>query len=140
MAKRKAFQATPESWVSGSDICLEFEMPGSNLPPFTLVQGPEISFVAGLFLGIYLISLTFANRWLIFTDDGWKFKGTIQWFTLIVTNAIAVPVSINQVMRVKQSIGHADYVEQGNPPGKYADLHWVHILQVSCPLVTVEWV
>lgn len=131
MAKRKAFQATPESWVSGSDICLEFEMPGSNLPPFTLIQGPEISFVAGLFLGVYLISLAFANRWLIFTDDGWKFKGTIQWFTLIVTNAIAVPVSINQVMRVKQSIGHADYVEQGNPPGKYADLHWVHILQVS---------
>ncbi|KAF7784954.1 hypothetical protein Agabi119p4_1119 [Agaricus bisporus var. burnettii] len=112
-------------------------MAGSDLTAFTLAQGPEISFIAGMFLGIYFISLAFANRWLLFTDDGWNLKRNIQWFTFIITNAIAIPVSINQVMKVRISVADAQFVEQGHPPGEYVESHWMPILQCGVTIVAI---
>jgi hypothetical protein len=106
-------------------------MAGSDLSPFTLAQGPEISFIAGMFFGVYFISLAFANRWLIFSDDGWRFRRGIQGFTLILTNVIAIPVSINQVMKVNESITHAKFIEQGHLPSDYVESQWKPIVQVS---------
>jgi hypothetical protein len=113
-------------------LCIEFEMAGPDLPSYTLVQGSAISFIAGMFLGIYLISLAFALRWLIFTDEGWMLKKSIHWFTLILTNVIAVLVSINQVMKVDVAIAEAEFVEQGHSPGKYVEhLPWRPIIEVG---------
>jgi hypothetical protein len=107
-------------------------MAGPDLPAYTLVQGSVISFIAGIFLGVYLISLAFANRWLIFTDDGWMFKKNIHWFTLILTNIIGILVSINQIFKVNVAIAEAKFVEQGHSPGEYVEtLPWRPITEVS---------
>lgn len=106
-------------------------MAGSNLPAYTLVQGSAISFIAGMFLGIYFISLAFANRWLIFTDEGWTLRKTIHWFTFLVTNIIAVFVSINQILKVDVAVAEGGFVEEGHSPAEYVEtLHWRPILQV----------
>jgi hypothetical protein len=106
-------------------------MAGSDLPSYTLTQGLVVSFIAGIFLGLYFISLAFANRWLLFTNDRWMFKPTIHYFTLIITNAIRVLVVVNQVMKVDMSLAKAEFVEQGHPTEEYVELHWRSILQVS---------
>jgi hypothetical protein len=111
-------------------------MAGSDLPSYTLVQGSAVSFIAGMFLGIYLISLAFALRWLIFTDDGWMFRKTVHWFTFIVTTIIAVFVSVNQILKVDVASAEAKFVEQGHTAEEYVEtLHWRPILQVRRYLI-----
>ncbi|KAJ3560055.1 hypothetical protein NP233_g11083 [Leucocoprinus birnbaumii] len=65
-------------------------MPEPPLPPLLLSQSLATMFLAGLCLGIYLVSFGFANRWLLFTDEGWKFRKKPRWVMVAMTNLIAV--------------------------------------------------
>jgi hypothetical protein len=107
--------------------------PGPVLPPFLLPQAVAITFAAGIFIGFYLISVAFANRWLIFTDDGWRFRSrrSIHWHILATTNIIAVLVMIGQALNVNTSIIEASFVEQGHKVEEYSDSPWKPIVKVS---------
>lgn len=108
-------------------------MAGPKLPPFLLSQAVVITFAAGIFIGLYLISVAYANRWLIFTDDGWRFRSrrSIHWYTLATTNILVALVLTGQAVNVNTSIAEADFVEQGHKLGDYIDPPWKGIVKVS---------
>jgi hypothetical protein len=105
-------------------------MPGPDFPPFLLPQAVTITFTTGIFLGIYLVSVAFVNRWLIFTDEGWKFRKDIRWYTLIITNIIAVLVLLDVAAYISTSIEESAFVEWGNKLGGYAEPPWRAIMKV----------
>ncbi|KAF7783904.1 hypothetical protein Agabi119p4_69 [Agaricus bisporus var. burnettii] len=114
-------------------------MSGPTLPPFLLPQAVAITFAAGIFIGFYLISVAHANRWLIFTDDGWRFRSrrNIHWYTLATTNILVVLILIGQAVNVNTSIAEADFVEQGHKLGEYTDPFWKSMLKCTVSSVIV---
>ncbi|KAF7783906.1 hypothetical protein Agabi119p4_71 [Agaricus bisporus var. burnettii] len=106
-------------------------MSGPTLPPFLLPQAISITFVGGISIGVYLISAAFANRWLIFTDDGWRFRSpkSIHWCILAITNTLVVLILIGQALNVNTSIAEADLVEQGHQLSEYEDPNWKPIVK-----------
>jgi hypothetical protein len=106
-------------------------MPGPDLPPFLLPQAVTITLTTGIFLGFYLISVAFANRWLILTDEGWKFRKNIHWYTLIATNIVAVLVFLDEGVNISTPVAESGFVEQGNKPDKYIEPSWRPIIRVS---------
>jgi hypothetical protein len=106
-------------------------MSGPSLPPFLLPQAVAISFTGGIFLGLYFISAAYANRWLIFTDEGWKVRKNIHWHTLASTNLTVVLVLITQGLTVNTSINEAAHVEQGHKLSEYEEPPWMPVVKVS---------
>lgn len=96
-----------------------------------LPQAIAITFAGAIFLGFYLISVAFANRWLVFTDDGWKIRRNIHWYTLSITNITAVLVLIAQSVTLSTSMAEASYVEEGNQLADHEDPPWKAIVRVS---------
>jgi hypothetical protein len=106
-------------------------MSGPKLPPFLLPQAVAISFAGGIFLGLYFVSAAYANRWLIFTDEGWQIRKKIHWHTLVTTNLTVVLVLITQGLTVNTSIAEAAFVEQGNKLSEYKEADWYPVVKVS---------
>ncbi|XP_006453885.1 hypothetical protein AGABI2DRAFT_113642 [Agaricus bisporus var. bisporus H97] len=108
-------------------------MPGPVLPPFLLSQAVGITFAAGIFIGLYLVSVAYANRWLLFTDDGWRFKSrkSIRWYILAATNIFMVLVLIGQAINVNTSIAEAAFVEQGHNLDDYRDPFWKGLVKCA---------
>ncbi|KAF7783903.1 hypothetical protein Agabi119p4_68 [Agaricus bisporus var. burnettii] len=114
-------------------------MAGPKLPPFLLSQAVVITFAAGIFIGLYLISVAYANRWLIFTDDGWRFRSrrSIHWYTLATTNILVALVLTGQAVNVNTSIAEAYFVEQGHKLGDYIDPPWKGIVKCTVSAAVV---
>ncbi|KAF7770717.1 hypothetical protein Agabi119p4_6691 [Agaricus bisporus var. burnettii] len=108
-----------------------------NLTPFLLPQAIAITFAGAIFLGFYLISVAFANRWLVFTDDGWKIRRNIHWYTLSITNITAVLVLIAQSVTLSTSMAEASYVEEGNQLADHEDPPWKAIVRCTVSGIVV---
>jgi hypothetical protein len=106
-------------------------MSGPTEPPYLISQAVAINFTAGIFVGFYFISAAYANRWLIFTDDGWKIRKDIHWHMLAATNITLLLVLIILALTVNSSIAEAAFVEQGNKLSDYEEAPWKGIVQVS---------
>jgi hypothetical protein len=106
-------------------------MSNPSLPLVTIPQSISLSFSGGIFLGIYLISAVYANRWLIFTDDGWKVRESIHWHVLVITNIAVVFAVMNQVLGIVAHMGQAAYVERGHQISEYVEPPWIAIVRVS---------
>jgi hypothetical protein len=106
-------------------------MPGLGLPPFLLPQAVAITFTTGIFLGFYLISVAFANRWLIIADEGWKLRKSIHWYTLAATNIIAVLVLLDEGVNISTPIEESGFVERGHKLEDYVEPPWRTIMRVS---------
>ncbi|KXN92330.1 hypothetical protein AN958_08561 [Leucoagaricus sp. SymC.cos] len=73
--------------------------------PIPLPQSVAVSFTGGLAFGIYFATLLICLRWLLFGDQGWKFKKTIRWGILVVTflifasNVVYLAMSLHGTMQ-----------------------------------------
>jgi hypothetical protein len=105
-------------------------MPGPTLPPYLLSQGVAVMFTYGLFQGFYLVTACFANRWLFFTDEGWKFRKQIQWPLAIITNLIWALTIASVGLSVHTPIVEAAFVEEGHPLKDFASPGWDALAKV----------
>ncbi|EKM84326.1 hypothetical protein AGABI1DRAFT_124647 [Agaricus bisporus var. burnettii JB137-S8] len=108
---------------------------GLSLPPYLLSQAVAINFTAGIFVGFYFVSVAYANRWLIFTDEGWQIRKKIHWHSLAATNITLMLLLFVLALTVNTSIAEADFVEQGNKVEDYKAAPWRGI--VACALTGV---
>lgn len=97
----------------------------------TLAQSIATTFMNGLLFGIYFITACFANRWLLFTSEGWKLRRRIHWMIVVVTNLIAALILIDAVLAVLIPMTQMTFVEEGNMPTAWTDFSWDPILKVS---------
>jgi hypothetical protein len=105
-------------------------MPGLVLPPYLLSQGVAVTFVNGLFYGFYLVTACFANRWLFFTDEGWKFRKQIHRPLAIITSLIwALTIAIVG-LGVHTPIAEAAFVEEGHRSEDFFSPGWDAISKV----------
>jgi hypothetical protein len=100
-------------------------------PAYLVSQAIAINFTAGIFVGLYFVSAAYANRWLIFADEGWKIRKKIHWHTFAATNITLVLVLIILALTVNSSIKEAAFVEQGNKLSDFADDPRKGIVQAS---------
>lgn len=96
-----------------------------------LAQDIGTAFMNGLLSGIYFITFCYANRWLLFTSEGWKPRRRIQWTMFMVTNLIAALLLIDAVLDVYTPSAQMAFVEKGNNPTAWKDFTWDPILRVS---------
>lgn len=106
-------------------------MAGPNLPPLLLPQSVAITFVVGLFYGFYLITVCYANRWLFFTDEGWRFRKQINWFTVAITNLISTLLLADVALSVRTPMSQTAFVEKGHRPDEFTYPPWEPIVEVS---------
>ncbi|XP_006453894.1 hypothetical protein AGABI2DRAFT_175644 [Agaricus bisporus var. bisporus H97] len=104
---------------------------GLHLSPLLLPQVVAINFTGGIFLGFFFISALYANRWMLFTDDGWKLRKDIHWHALATTNITFVLVVLTQGLIVSTSMRQAAAVEHGIELGQYKEPVWVPILKCT---------
>ncbi len=105
-----------------------------------LAQSIGTTFTNGLLFGLYLITACFANRWLIFTYDGWKLRRRIQWTMVVITNLIAALILVDAVLAVLIPMNQMTFVERGNKPEDWKDYPWDSIVKVSLMTVWVNGV
>lgn len=106
-------------------------MPGLKLPPGLLSQAVAIAFTGGNLFGIYLITVAFANRWLIFADGGWILRKRIRWFMVVITNLIAMLVTIAVSLVIFKLMNEASFAEQGGKLSEWVNPVWNPIVAVS---------
>lgn len=87
------------------------------------------AFTAALALGIYLATLAFTIRWLIFSDEGWKRRKVIQWPMVLVTIYIFVLTVAYSALDLK---GVMDEVRllMTKPGTPYINPMWINICKV----------
>lgn len=106
-------------------------MAGPNFPPPRLSGTIPTAFVTGLFFGIYLITVGFANRWLLFTDEGWKLRKQHHWSMIIITNIIWALLLADCAVAVFVPMLQMSFIEAGNKPREWANPPWNAIVKVS---------
>jgi hypothetical protein len=106
-------------------------MPGPVLPLYSLSQGVAVAFINGLFYGLYLVTTCFANRWLFFADEGWKFRKQIHWLMAIVTNLVWALSVVGLGLSIHTPISKAAFVEAGHRTEDFAGPGWDDIGKVG---------
>jgi len=94
-----------------------------------LAQDIGTAFMNGLLSGIYFITFCYANRWLLFTSEGWKPRRRIQWALFTITNLIAALLLIDAVLDVYTPMAQMTFVEKGGDPTAWKDFTWDSILR-----------
>lgn len=90
------------------------------------------TFTYGLLFGIYLNTAAFANRWLIFVDEGWKLRKNVHWFLVVITNLIFAGETAIVGVLVNGAFVEARFVEiQGHQLSEYTEAPWIAIAAVS---------
>ena len=56
--------------------------------------------VQAILCGVYISTLIHCLRWLIFADEGWKYRTRINWPMLIVTIVVSILSTIALVLNV----------------------------------------
>lgn len=102
-------------------------MPGVYLVP----QGLAIVFTTGVLFGIYLITASFANRWLIFTDEGWQRRKNVHWLMVVITNTIFLLSVASMGLTTHKAMSQAIFVEEGGRAGDWVNPAWDPIATVS---------
>jgi hypothetical protein len=98
---------------------------------YTLPELVATTFSSGLFYGLYLVTVGYANRWLLFADEGWKIRKTINWSMVIITNLISAMTMANAAVAVQGPMAEADFVGRGHLPTDYIRPPWEAIVKVS---------
>lgn len=105
-----------------------------NTPPGGYPAPPDkdvaYAFTAALALGIYLATLAFTVRWLLFADEGWKKRKVINWSMVFVTAFIFVLTMAYTALDLKGVMDKIRFLI--NEPGaQYANPMWFNICKVT---------
>ncbi len=87
--------------------------------------------VAGSATGVYLCTLAFCLRWLLFADQGWRIRKGINWILLTASLALFLLSSTHIIMAVKSTITTVQSDIRGDPPS--SKLPWTSVVMVSYP-------
>ncbi|KDR74688.1 hypothetical protein GALMADRAFT_1334029 [Galerina marginata CBS 339.88] len=74
-------------------------------------------FVGSLAHGVYLSTFAICIRWLLFADEGWKFRKRIDWTMLSAMLALFVLSSTHIALAVSSTAMNIGMIEKGIPPG-----------------------
>jgi hypothetical protein len=116
-------------------------MPRPAHPHLPLPLSVAAAITDALFFGFYLVTACIANRWLFFTDEGWKFRKQIHWPLAVITNLLWALIVISLGTNVNSSIVQAAFVEGGHQLEDFASPNWDPIVEVClflCP-ATRDW-
>ena len=69
------------------------------------------TFVQAVLYGIYISTLAFCLRWLLYADEGWKRRQNINWSIVTITILVAVFSTTNLAVSLQMTIV---YVMDGN--------------------------
>lgn len=95
-----------------------------------LQQSVAIVLTIGLLTGIYVVTACFANRWLLFSDEGWKLKKRIYWLMVIIANTLTVLILTGTALNVRIPMNQSAFVEGGHTPEQWVDAPWSPIAGV----------
>ncbi|KAF9446495.1 hypothetical protein P691DRAFT_776811 [Macrolepiota fuliginosa MF-IS2] len=88
-------------------------------------------FTAALIFGMYLITLLFCFRWLLFDDDGWNLRERISWTTVLTAFLIFAFNLLYLVLSLRSTIAMVKYLSD-NPGGPgYHTPHWDSIVKCT---------
>lgn len=107
-----------------------FRMAGPKFPSPLLANTIPTAFVTGLFFGLYLVTIGFANRWLFFTDEGWRLRKRLHWLMIIIANVIWALSVADCVVAVLVPMSQMAFIEAGNKPKEWANPAWNAIVKV----------
>lgn len=96
-----------------------------------LQQSDAIMFTIGILFGLYIITACFANRWLLFSDEGWKLKKRIHWLMVIMTNVLVVLIFVDTTFSVQIAMAQSAFVESGHTSEEWIDVPWHAIVNVG---------
>lgn len=97
----------------------------------TLSQTIALTFTTGLLFGLYFITVCLANRWLLFADEGWRWRKRVHWSMVFTTNVIAALILASTILSVRVPMAEMDFVEDGHKPEEWTDPAWDSIAKVS---------
>ncbi|KAF9450645.1 hypothetical protein P691DRAFT_809928 [Macrolepiota fuliginosa MF-IS2] len=88
------------------------------------------AFTAALAFGVYLATLAFTFRWLLFADEGWKRRKIISWPMVSMTIFILVAIMAHTALALK---GVMDEVQQlmTNSTMRYVSPMWMNICKCT---------
>ncbi len=88
-------------------------------------------FLHGLLFGFNIITFCLTNRWLIFTDEGWKLRKQFDWLLLIITNILWAMSVADVAADMRIVTLQMDSIDDGHRPDEWVDPHWDGIVRVS---------
>jgi hypothetical protein len=104
-----------------------------NVPPEKEIV---IAFTGALSYGIYLLTLSYCLRWLLFADEGWTARKRRNWSMITITIAIFLLVTaylaLTLYKNTKTLHDIINHIPSDVPKGK---LPWTSTVIVSCNLL-----
>ncbi|KAF8893174.1 hypothetical protein CPB84DRAFT_1320597 [Gymnopilus junonius] len=85
-------------------------------------------FIAALFTGVYLCTLFFCVRWLVYTDDGWRVRKKIHKAMLAGTLALFILSSLHISLAVEITYADVRDGERGIPVKSGGRLPWTSLV------------
>ena len=85
--------------------------------------------LAGVATGLYLCTLFFCLRWLLFDDQGWRLRKKINWTLLMTTLFLFVLSTTHVTMAAKSTVILVQEDIRGVPPSP--KLPWTSVVMVS---------
>lgn len=102
-----------------------------KLTPVKLQHSVAVIFTGGVFFGLYIITVCFANRWLIFADGGWKFRKRVSWSMVTIVNILGLMTLANVSVSLWSLMSETAFVEAGHRPEDYVDPPWDAVVKVK---------
>lgn len=90
-----------------------------------------IVFTSALIFGMYIITLLFCFRWLLFCDEGWGLKKRISWTTVTTTFLIFSFNLIYLVLSLRSTMATVKYLEDHPDGSDYQSPPWDAIVKVN---------
>jgi len=101
-----------------------------------LQQRVAVIFVTGVLFGLYMVTACFANRYLLFSEEGWKRKKQVQWMMVAITNVAALIILAGAALNVWTCMTQSTFIEQGHTPGQWVAPAWDSIAE--CLLANIN--
>jgi hypothetical protein len=97
----------------------------------SLDQSVAVSFTGGLAFGLYFATLLACLRWLLFADEGWKFKPSIRWGIVVITFLIFASNVVYLSMNLYGTMLQARHAISSPPDTPFNGPDWTSIVAVS---------
>ncbi|KAF9474375.1 hypothetical protein BDN70DRAFT_899007 [Pholiota conissans] len=88
------------------------------MPSYTYQERIGALFVAALVTGMYLCTLVYSLRWLLFNDQGWRLRKRINWIMLVATVTLFALSSTHIILAATSTVIYIDNIVNmapGNP-------------------------
>ncbi|KAF4612712.1 hypothetical protein D9613_011835 [Agrocybe pediades] len=94
-------------------------------------------FVACTATGMYIVSLMYCLRWLLYTDGGWKLRDRIDRVMVSAVLSMAVLSSVHTSLAVSTTFGVVQDLERGSDGTSNGSLPWSSVVMCTVANMTV---